>query len=108
MAVHDKMLYFAVSDTNAFAAPLSRLTSIDVVDTDTINFSFMGGSIADGSVKSALITCDITAATHPACIKTISEHLYASGSMTQNYLEVAVAAAGIGTITACTAILIDQ
>mgnify|MGYP003627022913 FL=1 len=108
MAVHDKMLYFAVSDTNAFAAPLSRLTSIDVVDTDTINFSFMGGGLANGDTKSALVTCDITAGTHPACIKTISEHLYASGSMTQNYLEVAVAAAGIGTITACTAIAIDQ
>ena len=108
MAVHDKMLYFAVSDTDAFAAPLSQLACIDVVDTDTINFTFIGGSISDGNAKSALVTCDITAGTHPACIKTISEHFYASGSMTQNYLEVAVAAAGIGTITACTAILIDQ
>jgi len=108
MAVHDKMLYFAVSDTDAFAAPLSQLACIDVVDTDTINFTFIGGSVSDGNAKSALVTCDITAGTHPACIKTISEHLYASGSMTQNYLEVAVAAAGIGTITACTAILITQ
>ena len=108
MAVHDKMLYFAVSDTNAFAAPLSRLTSIDVVDTDTINFSFMGGSLANGDTKSALVTCDITAGTHPATIKEISQYLYASGSMVENYVEVAVAAAGISNITACTAIAIDQ
>ena len=108
MAVHDKMLYFAVSDTDAFAAPLSQLASIDVVDTDTINFTFIGGSLTGGNTKSAIITCDITAATHPACIKTLSEYFYASGSMTQNYLEVAVAADGLGTITACTVIAITQ
>jgi len=108
MAVHDKMLYFAVSDTNAFAAPLSQLASIDVVDTDTINFTFIGGSVSGGTTKSALITCDITAGTHPATIKEISQYLYASGSMVENYVEVAVAAAGISNITACTTIAITQ
>jgi len=108
----DKMLIFQVSATDAFSAPLSALQSIDMVDADTINFSFIGGGISDGNVKTSLVTCDITTGTYVATIKEISEFLYATGSMKLPFVDVAGVAAAAGTnisnITSCTAILITQ
>tara|TARA_R110002020_G_scaffold368030_1_gene579914 strand:- start:319 stop:648 length:330 start_codon:yes stop_codon:yes gene_type:complete len=108
----DKLLIFSVSATNAVAMPVSQLAGIDLVDADTINFSFIGGNLANGTTKSTLVTCDITSGTYLATLKEISEYIYASGSMKLPYVDVAGIAGTAGTnisnITSCTAIAIDQ
>ena len=108
----DKILIFQVSATDAFSAPLSSLQSIDMVDADTINFSFIGGGVSDGNVKTSLVTCDITTGTYVATMKEIAEYFYASGSMKLPYIDVAGVAAAAGTnisnITSCTTIAITQ
>ena len=53
--LNDRLLIFSVSETNAIALPVSQLASIDLVDADTINFSFIGGNLANGNTKSALV-----------------------------------------------------
>ena len=108
--LNDRLLIFTVSATNAVAMPVSQLAGIDLVDADTINFSFIGGNLANGTAKSTLVTCDITSGTYLATFKEISEYIYAEGSMKLPYVDVAgaSAAASISNITSCTAIAIDQ
>jgi len=108
----EKLLIFSVSGTNAVALPVSQLAGIDLVDADTINFSFIGGNLANGTAKSTLVTCDITSGTYLATLKELSEYFYATGSMKLPYVDVAGASGASGTnisnITSCTAIAIDQ
>lgn len=108
--LNDRLLIFTVSATDAAALPLSNLSSIDLVDADTIRFGFTGGTTANGSTKSTLVTCDITSGTYLATLKELADHFYAQGSMKQPFLDVAgaTAAASISNITACTAIAFDQ
>mgnify|MGYP001418116564 FL=1 len=108
--LNDRLLIFTVSATDAAALPLSNLSSIDLVDADTIRFGFTGGTTGDGTAKSTLVTCDITSGTYLATLKELADHFYAQGSMKQPFLDVAgaTAAASISNITACTAIAFDQ
>ena len=108
--LNDRLLIFTVSATDAAALPLSNLSSIDLVDADTIRFGFTGGTTANGSTKSTLVTCDITSGTYLATLKELADHFYAQGSLKQPFLDVAgaTAAASISTITAATALAFDQ
>tara|TARA_R110001592_G_C12558466_1_gene690904 strand:+ start:110 stop:427 length:318 start_codon:yes stop_codon:yes gene_type:complete len=104
----EKLLIFQVAAANALTAPVSALTGIDLVNSTTINFSFVGVGLSAGNTKSAIVTCTITDGTYIATMKELSEYFYATGSMKLPYLDVAQAAGGLSNITACTTIAITQ